>query len=74
MKVIITINRITEYSSIVEIDRATYDRINKDLDGGRMEINRANKELNRMIDVKDWQDDEFHSLEEFRPFLETENK
>ena len=64
----ITIKRITEYSSVVEMDKATYDQLNNDLDGGRVEVNRATKHLNRLIDVKDWQHDEFHCLEEFKPY------
>lgn len=67
MKVIIRVVRKTEYASIVEMDNVTFDNLKRDLDGGRVERMRAEKDLNRRIDVKDWQDDDFDSLEEFDP-------
>lgn len=70
MKAVITIKRITEYSSIVEMDEATFERIDKELEGSRTEENKAHKELNRLINTNDWQDDEFQSLEEFKRFEE----
>jgi archaellum component FlaC len=69
-KAIITVKRLTEYSSIVEMQETTFNRIAKDLEGGRVEVKRAEKELDRLIDTKDWQDDEFSSLEGFEKFEE----
>lgn len=71
MKAIITVKRITEYSSIVEMDEDTFNRLNQELEeGGNETIRRTERELNKLVDVEDWQDDEFESLEEFKRFEE----
>lgn len=66
MKVIIKLTRKTEYIATVEMDEATFNRLNLDLDGGRVETNRAEKEINRLIKADDWADDSFNNLDEFR--------
>lgn len=65
MKVIITVKRLVEYSTIVEMDEKIFQNHERELAGGRVESQKSEKELNRLIDVKDWQDDDFHSLESF---------
>lgn len=63
MKVIITVKRITEYSSIVEMDERTFQRLNNaETCEQAMEFEH---ELNRLIDIKDCQDNEFYQLVEF---------
>lgn len=73
MKALITIKRITEYSSIVEMDEAMFDKLELELDGNWADIKNAHNELNRLIDTKDWQDDEFHELVEFGRVDENSN-
>jgi archaellum component FlaC len=68
MKAIITIKRLTEYATVVEMDEATFAELTRKLEGGRVERQAAEKDLNRRIDTKDWQDDDFHSLEGFDRF------
>ncbi len=71
MKVIITVKRVTTYSSIVEMDGHTFESLKSDLEyPGRTERQRAEREINRRIDTKDWQDDDFESVEEFEPLKE----
>lgn len=70
MKAIITVKRVTEYSSIVEMDEATFERLTYELDLGLSERRKAEQDLNRRIDTKDWQDDEFDSLVDFKKFEE----
>lgn len=67
MKVLIRVIRETEYASIVEMDKAAYDQLQKDLEGSPKERMLAEKDLNGRIDVKDWQDDCLRSVEEFAP-------
>lgn len=69
MKVIIRVVRKTEYASIVEMDKLTFDRLKLELDGNLQSVKKAYKDLNRRIDTKDWQDDDFDSLEEFEPLM-----
>lgn len=69
MKAIITVIRRTEYSSIVEMTEEEFSKLTHDIDEGtRAEANWAERELNKRIDVKDWQSDEFESLEDFERF------
>lgn len=70
MKALIAVKRTTEYATVVEMSQETYDSIQAALDGTRTESNAAERELNRLIDVKDWQDDSFDSLESFEPFTD----
>jgi hypothetical protein len=66
MKAIITIERRTIYSSIVEMSEEDFQKYNEQLDGTYAENKAAGRELNKLIDVKDWQHDEFESVEEFK--------
>lgn len=71
MKVLISVIRKTQYSSIVEMDESTFKRIGKGLDApSRVERESAEAEANRRIDTKDWQDDELYSVDQFEPFKE----
>lgn len=70
MQALITVTRRTVYTSIVEMSEDTYKRLDTALNGGRVETSQAQKELNRLIDTADWQDDELHTLDEFRRFEE----
>lgn len=66
MKVIISVTRETQYSSIVEMTNEQFDQFQSDLDGSdHKKRSVAEKKLNRLIDVKDWQDDSLTSLDEF---------
>jgi hypothetical protein len=66
MKVIITVIREVTYSSIVQMTNAKFKHLDAMLDSGdRIERNRAEIELNKLIDIRDWQNDEFKSIEEF---------
>lgn len=67
MKVLINVKRTTEYASIVEMSQEEYDKLQADLEAGGQREKEAEKILNRKIDTNDWQDDEFESLEEFKP-------
>jgi hypothetical protein len=68
MKVEISVIRKTEYTSIVEMDKPTYDRIKAGLDSNiRTTRREAEKDANARIDVKDWQDDDLDSVELFQP-------
>jgi hypothetical protein len=70
MKAIITVVRKTEYSSIVEMSREQFEKFKSRTDGefGHQDAYKAEAELNRLIDTKDWQSDDFDSLEEFEEF------
>ncbi len=70
MKALINIKRITEYSTIVEMTEETFKHYERLMDGNRTDQNHAEKELNRKIDTKDWQDDEFYSLVTFERVIE----
>lgn len=71
MKALIRVTRRTEYASIVKMSQQEYDTLAANLRGRDREKRReAEKELNRMIDVNDWQDDDLHSIDEFEPFVE----
>ena len=71
MKALIRITRRTEYATIVEMPQEKYDKLKAALDDDdRVVVKDAEKTLNRLIDVKDWQDDELLNIEEFEPFIE----
>ncbi len=65
MKVLIRVKRTTEYASIVEMPEEKFKRISKAIEHGGERGQVAELEANKLIDVRDWQDDELHSLEEF---------
>lgn len=50
--------------------KEVFGSLERQLEGGRLDVLAAHKDLNQRIDVKDWNDDDFESLEEFRPFIE----
>ena len=69
MKVEISVIRKTTYTSLVEMEPATFYRIKNGLDSSsRDERRAAEKDANRRIDTKDWQDDDLDSVEEFKPY------
>ena len=70
MKILIRVTRSTEYASIVEMTQEKYDELQTAIAGGGAARRDAEKRLNRMIDVKDWQDDSLDSVDEFEPFIE----
>lgn len=71
MKALIKVIRKTEYASIVEMSQADFDRLQKSYSkGSRLEQMKAEKELNGLIDTRDWQDDELESVDEFEEFKE----
>jgi len=71
MKVLISVIRRTEYTSIVEMSEEDFKKYNNMLDcGSHSESAQASRKLNSLIDTRDWQDDSFDSLEDFREFKE----
>ena len=72
MKVLSSVTRLTEYTSIVELSEERFKQLDAMLDGGRVAVKSAEKQINSMIDVRDWQDDELKSVDEFKPFKEGE--
>lgn len=70
MKVLIRITRTTEYATTVEMSKEEFDAYNERLLGNIETRRKAERELNKKIDVRDWQDDDFHRLEEFEPITE----
>lgn len=74
MKVIISVIRKTEYTSIVEMDEAKFNRIRDGLNASRRTdratVRLAEKEANSLIDTKDWQDDDLDSVEQFEEYKE----
>jgi hypothetical protein len=66
MKALIRVTRRTEYASIVEMPQEKYDKLRAALESeDRVVVKNAEKNLNRLIDVEDWQDDELMDIEEF---------
>ena len=65
MKALIRVRRNTEYASIVEMTQADFDKFNRDLDAGGRTQDDAERQLNRLIDPDDWQDDELDYLIDF---------
>lgn len=75
MKVLISVVRRTTYTSIVEMSKEEYNRLNKSLDSDDFKKrNEAEETANSLIDVKDWQDDDLSDLLTFEPFVEREQK
>lgn len=70
MKAIIRVTRRTEYATIVEMTRKEFDAYCERLEGSYKDSKKAGEELNRKIDVKDWQDDEFDNIDEFEEVKE----
>ena len=70
MKALIRVTRRTEYASIVEMSQEEFHKLTAMLDGDRTQRREAEKTLNRAIDVRDWQDDNLESIDEFEPFVE----
>lgn len=71
MKVIISVTRKTEYSSIVEMSEEKYERLKKGWDGPtQKERDAADQEINKLIEANDWQDDELMDVDKFEPFKE----
>lgn len=73
MRVLIRVTRHTEYASIVEMPQEKYEEYQRRLaargSARRVrDVLEAEQELNKLIDVKDWQDDSFEHLDEFEPF------
>lgn len=71
MKAIIQVTRKTQYATIVEMTAAEFSSYRRAIEAGGKSEREAEKELNRKIDMSDWQDDEFYRLDEFEPFVET---
>lgn len=66
MKVKISVVRRTEYCSIVEMTPERFRELDAALDSdNRKDRILARKAVNELIDVKDWQDDELDSIDEF---------
>jgi hypothetical protein len=74
MKALIRVIRKTEYASIVEMTPQKYERLQHNF-GSRFRGIRdgAEKELNKLIDVKDWQSDDLDSVEEFNEWKDTDS-
>jgi len=69
MRAIIKVIRKTEYCSVVDMSQERFDELRKGWDGPtKKERDATDKVLNALIDTKDWQDDELHSVEEFKEF------
>lgn len=70
MQVTITARRTTTYATIVEMNVEDFLRYQCALeDGTRDEEKNASRNLNQMIDINDWQDDDLIDveIEEFKP-------
>lgn len=65
MKVLITVTRRTTYSSIVEMPKTEFKRLDKALEAGDRD---AEEKVNSLIDPNDWQDDSLHHVEDFKPY------
>ena len=71
MKVIVKVTRLTEYATIVEMTEGRMNELNKGLTNpDRRKRFATEKEVNRLIDTKDWQDDDLHSVELIEPSQE----
>lgn len=65
MKALIRVKRITEYATVVDITEARFKELNEGLEShDRIIRKKAEKDANRMIDTRDWQDDELYLVEE----------
>lgn len=71
MKATITVIRKTEYSSIVEMPEEKFKDLQSRLGSRDRSVHvQAERDLNKLIDVRDWQDDELDSVENFEEFKE----
>lgn len=71
MQVTLSLTRKTQYSKIVEMEESKFKKLESALDGvDRGARREAEKELNRMVTEKDWQDDDLDSVDEFEEFKE----
>jgi hypothetical protein len=69
MKVVISVTRRTEYSSIVEMSKSEFKRLSNDLEyGDRAARQAAEETLNRLINTEDWVDDSLAHIDDFLPF------
>ena len=70
MQVSIAVTRSTQYHSIVEMTKAEFTRLNKALQSDDRSIqDRAEEEVNSLINVNDWQDDRFEDIDIFQPYV-----
>jgi hypothetical protein len=71
MKVIVKVTRKTEYATIVEMTEERMNDLNARLECADRAVRRvAEKEVNGLIDTRDWQDDDFDSAEPIEPVKE----
>lgn len=71
MKAIIRVTRSVVYHSIVEMSEEDFAKYEAMLDSDdRNQFQQAEKELNEMVDVNDWQGDDLDSLDDFRRWEE----
>lgn len=69
----IAVTRRVWLTSIVEMPKADYDRLQAALRSGSLsQVKAAEKELNQKVDPRDWQDDELDDLLEFEEYKEEE--
>jgi len=69
MKVIVKVTRLTEYATVVEMTEERMNELNNRLQSTDQRVRRdAEKEANKLIDTKDWQDDDLHSVEPIEKF------
>ena len=66
MKVVITVTRRTTYSSIVEMSKEEFKR----LDVGLKNDEGVEAEIDDLIDTRDWVCDTLDDIEEFKPYKE----
>lgn len=71
MKVVVKVTRLTEYATIVDMSEEKMNDLNARLESRDRRVRRdAEKEANKLIDTKDWQDDDLHSCEPLEPLKE----
>ena len=72
MKVLISLECRTRYSTIVEMEEADYRRLSQEIDSSSYHTaDKAKEELFGWINSRnDWQSDEVTDVEEFEPYLE----
>ena len=72
MKVLITLECRTKYSTIVEMEEAEFQRLNQDIDSPSFRTaDRAKEELLCWIDARnDWKSEEVTDVEQFERCLE----
>lgn len=65
VEVLIQVTRITEYSSFIQMTRGEFAAYEARIENGGKEQTSAEQELNEKIDSRDWQSDEFETLQDF---------